>query len=990
MKTTSIDLLQRCGFLLACVCVALLGCGGEDDENVAELLRRQKMRESNELTQDKTPQEVLQQAQKDYDLKNYQTALAAVQPLLIKMPDNVRAVLLTAKCQAELGQKLQAAKLIESIEADNQDIRPRDRYLAVDWFVDVADYESAQAILSSVLHQDPNQKSAHRKMAELFHAQGRRFDAATHLRTLARLNDATEKELFAMNSFREPFIDTASKKPNFDELVPAVLAQAKMWHGDGDISKSRPTAMALAKAFPDSTPVSAFLLRVFAEEQDEAMLLESLEKLPNGIDREPEYWYSLGLLHRSQNKHDVAVRCFGEAVSRDDTDRVSYLAMSRSLKLLGDDDAADRAAKRHDLLLEAYRLAAKFGVADGSPADLTRMADIMDKVHRPWEAVAWRKVLLRKEGVSIELQQLKARREQLAADEVSNWPSAIQATCGIDLQKYPLPALNQIESAPISTSQSKQLIADRPIIFHDVAATVGLQFQYDNGDRSDGKEVLLHQLTGSGIGVIDFDLDGWMDLYLTQSGPGIKNIQSNDPNQLYRNLDGQRFTLISECGAEDRSYGQGVAAADINQDGFIDLIVANIGHNVLLINQGDGTFRSERLAPQEQNDGSWTTTIAVGDLNGDHLPDIVEVNYIDDAKAFETPCDDVRSACSPNKFRPATDRIWQTTDKGKFVPLESVESIDESANYGFAALIANFDNENGNDLFVANDTENNQYWVSNKSGNGSAITLIESSQMKGCGMGLLGQRQGCMGLASGDFDRNGTLDMHITNYWNQPADLYLQQDSGIFLNGVAKLGLRQASRETVGWGTQAADFDRNGWLDLAVLNGHLVDQGRGIPYKMSPQLFRGSHKGFELIESTDGSFWSKPALGRTMALVDFNRDGKPDVVASHLDTPVVLLENKTNGGNHLQLELVGTTTERDAVGAKILIRAEDQVWTNWVTGGDGLLCTNEPTVDFGIGPIQKVDEVTIDWPSGKTQTFRDVTANAKYVATESESELWPR
>jgi hypothetical protein len=319
--------------------------------------------------------------------------------------------------------------------------------------------------------------------------------------------------------------------------------------------------------------------------------------------------------------------------------------------------------------------------------------------------------------------------------------------------------------------------------------------------------------------------------------------------------------------------------------------------------------------------------------------------------------------------------------------------MDAKPNYGFAAVIANFDQQAGNDLFIANDTERNHFWVSQQNDQLRPYALTESAQIRGCGSGMLGLRQGCMGIAQGDFDRDGSLDLHVTNYWTQPANLYLQQAPGFFVDGSARRGLYEATRMTVAWGTQAVDFDRNGWLDLAVLNGHVTDHRRlGEPYKMRPQLFRGAADGFEFVAPSEigDDYWSLPALGRTMATLDFNRDGKPDLVTNHLDVPAALLQNRTQTGHSVQFELVGRDSERDAVGAKVVVTCGDQSWTGWSIGGDGLLCSNEQVVDVGIGGASVIDRVEVTWPAGQTQQFGELPADARYLIIEGDPEVFSR
>ena len=308
-------------------------------------------------------------------------------------------------------------------------------------------------------------------------------------------------------------------------------------------------------------------------------------------------------------------------------------------------------------------------------------------------------------------------------------------------------------------------------------------------------------------------------------------------------------------------------------------------------------------------------------------------------------------------------------------------------------MIANFDAKAGNDLFIANDTGINHYWVSQKTSDASEFSLTETAQVLGCATGVLGQRQGSMGIASGDFDHNARLDLYVTNFWNQPPDLYLQQNTGLFVNGNTKYGLYEPGRQTVAWGTQAADFDRNGWLDLAVLNGHLTDHRHlREPFEMRPQLFRGDSDGFQSVEPNDtgNDYWGTAALGRTMAMLDWNVDGKPDLVANHLDVPVALLENRTSVANSVQVELVGVTSERDAIGATVTVTCGEQSWTGWVTGGDGFLCSNEQVVDIGISTHEQIDLIDVHWPSGKSQWFTGLAANCRYLVIEGDDYVFAR
>ena len=246
-----------------------------------------------------------------------------------------------------------------------------------------------------------------------------------------------------------------------------------------------------------------------------------------------------------------------------------------------------------------------------------------------------------------------------------------------------------------------------------------------------------------------------------------------------------------------------------------------------------------------------------------------------------------------------------------------------------------------------------------------------------------------MGIASGDFDRNGTMDLTITNFYNEPVNLFTQNDTGFFQDDARKLRLVKDSNNVLGFGTQVADFDNDGWLDLAILNGHIYDaRYADIPFRMPSQIFKGGPGGFSLVDVESSEYLSRNQLGRTLALLDWNRDGRMDLVANHLDYPIALLQNQSDAGNWLQLRLIGVDSERSAVGARINLRSGEQRWSAWCVGGDGYMATNTPVIHFGIGGIQTIEEVEIQWPSGLKQNLGTLAANQRYLIIE-QADPWP-
>jgi len=566
--------------------------------------------------------------------------------------------------------------------------------------------------------------------------------------------------------------------------------------------------------------------------------------------------------------------------------------------------------------------------------------------------------------------------------------ATVKQLLGFELTQWPLPDLvlsaGSRQQAPLAKSRSE-------FRFRDVAQAVGIETQFHSGFSLVEDEFYIYQINGGGLASLDFDLDGRCDVYIVQAGGKPNDPIGSTPNQLFRQQSDVLFSDVTDVsGTGDRSYGQGVCAGDINQDGHIDLLIANIGVNILLINQGDGTFKQRNDLFSSPNE-NWTSSIGLGDLTGDHLPEIIEINYIDDSKAYDEPCD---NNCHPALFHACVDHIYRGNRDGTFSPWQSFEKVNRSPKFGFGLVIANFDSCNGNDFFVSNDGDLNHFWASNNATDVSEdkFEVAESAGIRGCSVGRTGISQACMGIASGDFNRDGTLDLHVTNFFHEPVNLFVQNRSGFFSDEALKYRLFEPSFDMLGFGTQSADFDNDGWLDLAVLNGHVYkSHDPAIPFRMLPQLFEGSEQGFSLQDKAlAGEYWQSPKLGRTLALLDWNRDGRVDLIGNHLDGPIVLLQNDTPSQSWLQVELVGVISERDAIGAEVRVNVDDEQWTSWQTGGDGYMCTNEPFVQFGLGNCQSIDRLQVRWPSGQTQEFTNIQTNRRLLAIEGESELFIR
>ncbi len=890
-----------------------------------------------------------------------------------KHPENADALFLMARCSAAQQHIAEAVAMLELIPTTHPQAGLPALGMSADWLIQLGRFDEAEMKLRTILKLQSRFIVAHRRLAQLLNCQGRRIEALPHMRALASFQVATASELYGMGTFSDPFVHTDDSETV--EIPLSELCRAKLQWFEGHLRESQSMVESFLLRSPVSAAESAFAGRVFAVLQDDERFASWLEQLPRDVEREPEFWFALGDWHARHGIHNVAVRCFVESVQLDDTDRFSFLGLARSLEAVGRDELSRSANRRYELLDDANYIVSGY---ERTPERLQRLAEMLVELRRPNEARAW--LRLSPETIESPLPNLVTD----PVDALAHW-----STCGVEAKDWPLPDFTK----PINRTESKHKLSslnDANIELHDVAQNAQLDFQYLPGLESNVEQLRMFQITGAGVAILDYDRDGWPDLYFGQGGGEDFHGADAKPNQLFRNFNGERFkntTLPSASG--DLGYAQGVSAADIDQDGFIDLIVANIGPNVLFHNNGDGTF-TRRLLEETEPD-AWTASIACGDLDGDHLPEIVMVNYIRDPLVKEMPCTGRDGeSCSPQRFRAAVNEILQQRDDGTWKPWP-FPGNGFRATYGLGVLMTNIDGQYGNDLYIANDTEPNSLWLSEPNGSSShPYSLTESAHLRGCAVGLRGNSEGSMGIASGDFDRDGSLDLHVTNFTNESSALYLQHDHGIFLNQYLGFGLGEVTHSMVGWGTQAVDFDNDGWTDLAVMNGHLYPSLKdGSPYRMRPQLFCGDQSGFQLIEPTSPNYWATPRLGRALAKLDWNRDGHMDLASIHLDAPVALLQNLSGGGkpdrgNWIQLELVGTTSERGATGSRVTITTAEQTWSHWLTAGDGYQCSNEPLLHIGIGNVTSISKLEIHWPSGHVTSYASPDINHRYLCIEND------
>lgn len=967
----------------------LLGCNSEKEVATSNVDARPTV-EQQQAAGELEARKQLTAAQTLLEQGNADQAWGLVNQILLVTPTNVNALRLAVGIKQQQGEFSEAAELAIQVAESDPSSASMMLLAAFQCHLRCQDFVQAEADLFRAVSVSPNDAQIHRLLAQFLNAQGRRIEASRHVRQLIRMKNIQHTEVLSLIDLRGPF-----PLLSFDDYTrdaPLSLFSLGDLRYQYSTSKSEPTellnrAKQLTVRFPDSAQAMAFRCRMLADVGRLEELRILLRKVPDGIEAFDEFWFAVGTLLSGDNEDRLAIGAFSQAMACNPTDRESLRSMIACGTRLGESDTVLLLGKRLANLDKVFRIAKD---ADAEKARWISQT-LQDQV-RPWEAAAWLMHAAKMDGTLRQVIPELNRREQAilqweqGASSAQMQTARVERVLGFSLQQWPAPKM----SAVAKTRRAETGIhAPADFVFQDVSASVGVDTTYVSGFPLDGSPYAIHEVNGGGLAAFDYDLDGRCDIYIVQSGGDPRVPDAATANQLFRLLPEERFqdvTNVSLVG--DRKFGQGVCAGDLNQDGFPDLLIANIGSNSIYLNQGDGTFRkaSELLA---DNPFQWTSSIGMGDLNGDHLPDLVEINYIDDTNAFDLRCTDNYLDCQPQEFRKSQDRVLLSDAEGHLVPNALFAEASPTAKLGFGVVMANFDRQHGNDFFVSNDGDFNHYWQSQSASPSESDTfgLVEAGNLKGCSVGRAGKSQACMGIASGDFDRNGTLDLHVTNFENEPVNLFLQSTDGVFIDEVNRKGLGQTSFGVLGFGTQAADFDNDGWLDLAVLNGHVYD-GRvdDIPFRMLPQLFEGNRDGFLLHSETKaGDYWSGKKLGRTLVTLDWNQDGRVDLLASHLDRPIALLQNNAPGQSWIQFELVGTVSEREAIGAEVQVVAGGERWTGWQIGGDGLMCSNESVIHFGIGDKTKPVSVEIQWPSGSRTVVDDLPINRRYLIVEGQA-----
>lgn len=503
-----------------------------------------------------------------------------------------------------------------------------------------------------------------------------------------------------------------------------------------------------------------------------------------------------------------------------------------------------------------------------------------------------------------------------------------------------------------------------PVVFTDVAAPAGLRFRHDRGATPQHQ---LPETMGSGLAWLDYDNDGWMDLYVVQSGPFPPNGGPKAQDRLFRNNGNGTFTDVTEkAGLHDRAYGMGAIAADYDNDGYVDLFVTNYGANILYRNNGDGTFTDVTEKAGVRGPG-WSTSAAFADFDGDGFLDLFVVRYLDYSIEKNYFCGDSakgrRDYCDPRLYPPIGNLLFHNNGDGTFTNVSESSGIAASLGKGLGVVVTDVDDDGKPDVYVANDTTMN--FLFRNLGN---MRFEDISLISGAGLSWAGVAFGGMGVSSGDMDGDGRPDLMVANFEAEPNSFFRNLGSGVFEDASSVSGFGPPHLNFSGFGLNLLDAANAGRLDVFIANGHVVERPRlqGVTYAERPFLMWNDGKG-KFTERGCGEPFRRALVGRGSAVADYDDDGNVDIAVSNSGGPLELLRNSGGRGGWIGLVLRGTKSNRQGIGAKVTLETDLSSQVREVKAGDSYLSSSDPRVHFGLGEAKEIRRVEIRWPSGTVQ-----------------------
>ena len=544
-----------------------------------------------------------------------------------------------------------------------------------------------------------------------------------------------------------------------------------------------------------------------------------------------------------------------------------------------------------------------------------------------------------------------------------------------------------ILTAGASAQTIKAPEAKSSVAFRDITSKSGISFTHNTAAA--GKKYLPETM-GPGVAFIDYDNDGWPDIFLVNGTdwPGSPKKHST-PKLYHNNHDGTFTDVTHKAGLDVELFGLGVAVGDYDNDGFDDLFVTALGQSRLFHNNGNGTFtdvtnKAGLLAPND-----FSTSAAWVDYDKDGRLDLVVGNYVQWSVQGDLYCTldgKSKSYCTPESYKGTAVRLWHNRGDGTFEDVTQKAGLADPTSKTLGIAILDYDNDGWPDFLFSNDTQPNKLYRNN--GNG---TFTEKGVVAGVAFSEDGIARAGMGVDAADYDHSGAPSILITNFSNQMLSLYHNEGKGLFVDEAPRSEVGRNSLLTLGFGCFFFDYDLDGWPDILIANGHIDSDIQrvqpNVKYAMPPHLFRNLGKGdFQEVTKSVGSDFSKPRVGRGVAYADINNDGRLDLLFSSNGGPVNLFLNEPAAGikanQSVRIKLVGTKSNRDGIGTLVKVTTGGETQSQMLRSGSSYLSASELVLTFGLAQRHTADSIEIHWPSGTVDKLSSVDAGQTITVTE--------
>lgn len=866
------------------------------------------------------------------------------------------------------------------------DLRAAAAHGRAEMYLQLGHWEQAASEYRAAIDAEPNNLIAQRRLADFYNLAGQRHRAVPIMQRLIGTTAGTLDDLFYLGDVDHGVQLPDDIRARKDDATADVLVQIAL--GNEALAENRiQDALSFFNQTLSRQPKNADAIAGLGQAMihlDRKDLASWRCRVSGDLVNNAEILSVLGQCAEKEHRFDDAVSAFARVVNQRPGSRIAWHRLGLSLSRVGrTDEAALALARAQELQQLALWLDDLFQHREHVEL-IHRVAAQLASMGRAAEATAWCSYVLQNAPQSM---WARSMYTTLVGDHESlieqKRETSLISMLGTLTTNDWSPQMAETVATTAESPRDDAAIQTVKFKFVDEAANCGLHFVHHSARDRSSSGARIIETTGGGVGVIDFDADGWPDVCFPQGSRVFPVLKSgNESDQLFRNRRGLTWEDISStAGIKESGFGQGIAVGDYDNDGFADLYIANYGVNQLLHNQGDGTFIDVTSDSMRQH-AVWTTSCVIADVNADGNPDLFDVTYCRGANVETLICEQQGKprSCSPRAFAAETDRVWLGSGDGRWNK-SADDGLDLPDGLGLGVVAFRPSPDEPLTLFVANDEAPN-FWLIPRTSSPDGNTIWDDhAPVSGLAVDADGKPQACMGIACDDMDGNGAIDLFVTNFYQESNTLYAAVGSGFFEDRTRVAGLRDPSWNQLGFGTQFIDVDLDSSPDVIVANGHIDDLSMiGQPFEMPVQFFRNSSGQFSEVQNQTHL---PPALGRAMARLDWNRDGREDVVIVNQESSARLLTNATeSSGRSLSLQFRATSSARDAIGTIVKVQIGERTLTHQLTAGDGYMASNERQLVIGLGETDSIRSLEVFWPGGVQHQFTDLKVARAYLIVE--------